>query len=132
MVDNIRTIEESDNNLKVIGASENVNFNLLTCYYCGGKGHISKNCFRKASNSSVTCFTCHKQGHIARDCDQNRRSKPTNEGSLTPTLMCGFCGTNGHPMMRCPDFIKFQRTLKDNVSMTSVHDRGGNSDRSDF
>ena len=36
-----------------------------TCYYCGEKGHIQRNC---PTVNQVICYNCQEPGHISRNC----------------------------------------------------------------
>ena len=56
------------------------------CNHCGIKGHIAKNCRKKAAGEPPkdktkdgACFKCGLQGHFARDCPKKKRHVNTGE-----------------------------------------------------
>lgn len=57
-----------------------------SCFNCGRKGHISRNCFQGQSRkpspgwrNDITCFECKGHGHVAKDCANRYRSYPLND-----------------------------------------------------
>ena len=57
-----------------------------TCYECGKKGHIAKDCYSKtteSNKSSVTCYKCGKKGHYARKCKSDSSNSQNGSESTT-------------------------------------------------
>lgn len=79
------------------------------CYKCNERGHFARNCPRDAERTKPICFKCRTPGHISRNC-------PNVSGGL----ICGYCGASGHPMMKCPEFEKFQQTLSQMAALGQV------------
>lgn len=49
----------------------------LTCFNCGDKGHVSKNCDNKEKGRK--CFGCNSYGHIAKNCNSKKISDPVRK-----------------------------------------------------
>ncbi|KPA86306.1 hypothetical protein ABB37_00525 [Leptomonas pyrrhocoris] len=60
------------------------------CSFCGSKGHIESECFRKL-NSNVRCSYCGATGHTSRNCFQKHPE----------LLKCELCGLLGHTAANC-------------------------------
>ena len=106
----------------------------VICYKCGIKGHSARYCPQNMSNSDrsrKSCFSCNEVGHFARDCPsknkqtlKNKQNTP-NDVNTFDRVTCGFCGSLGHPMMRCTDFIDFRKEL----GSASANIRGTRNDK---
>lgn len=53
-----------------------------TCWNCGGRDHLAKDCV------SVQCLHCEPPGHCSEECEES--------------LMCGICDAFDHSMADCP------------------------------
>ncbi|KPI85461.1 hypothetical protein ABL78_5482 [Leptomonas seymouri] len=60
------------------------------CGFCGSKGHIESECFRKLNNN-VRCTYCGAVGHTSRNCFQKHPE----------LLKCELCGQMGHMAASC-------------------------------
>lgn len=60
------------------------------CGFCGSKGHIESECFRKLNNN-VRCSYCGAVGHTSRNCFQKHPE----------LLKCERCGQLGHTATNC-------------------------------
>ncbi|GAV91212.1 zf-CCHC domain-containing protein/RVP_2 domain-containing protein [Cephalotus follicularis] len=57
--------------------SQRSNTGTGTCYHCGRKGHLQKDCWRM----NGLCFRCGAPGHSVRDCPKGQATAPTGPGS---------------------------------------------------
>jgi hypothetical protein len=60
-----------------------------TCYFCGGKGHLQRNC--TLLHSQTVCYTCNGKGHLQKDCPL-----------ILSQITCLNCKEKGHKKNNCP------------------------------
>ena len=56
----------------------------ITCYNCGGKGHISRECTsknRSAFKKQIVCFQCGEAGHTKYQCRKLKGGENENSGN---------------------------------------------------
>lgn len=105
------TVSNIDRESKSGGTVFAVNTDERSCYGCGKKGHIRRNCYKnkkppyepeqqaasgskpgEKSSGTLTCSYCHKKGHLAEKCYAKKRAakdkkSPNGQGSTqAPTL----------------------------------------------
>ena len=83
----------------------------VSCWACGGEGHVQRDCGRMAAGPSIgmsrqpyagrrlKCWTCGEPGHIQRECQRS----PVGRGRGGPAqVVCWGCGHFGHTRYNCP------------------------------
>ena len=53
----------------------------LTCFHCGGEGHIAPKCRVQAD---IECRQCGKKGHMQRACKNGQKRPMTKKSSYQP------------------------------------------------
>ena len=90
------------------------------CTYCGYRGHGESDCWVKTAQ----CHSCRDVGHLKYDCPHLRRrgggrgggrgrarDRVYEEGSNDRSdTRCAFCGTPGHFMNNCRDFLQTMKS----------------------
>lgn len=74
--------------------SKNTDFESFTCFKCGKKGHIARDCSAGTRHDNIICYKCGKQGHVVKDCPQRKK---------TTDLKCFVCGSSDHLAPKCPE-----------------------------
>ena len=90
------------------------------CFRCGSNKHLANRC---AGNK--TCYLCRRKGHIARYCkNRSKKHHKKNPSTQTVSLVCGFCGLRDHVMIKCHEFLDFQKKM---LSLLDMFEKHGNS-----
>ena len=91
------------------------------CTYCQSPAHVETDCWVRTSQ----CFNCLEYGHLRFRCPQQQYhderggragrgggsgraqdNRPTGSGN---DQLCAYCGTQGHFMANCRDFLEIMR-----------------------
>eukprot|EP00759_Apiculatamorpha_spiralis_P003381 PhF_6_TR11587/c0_g1_i1/m.18746/K09250/CNBP; cellular nucleic acid-binding protein len=87
----------------------------ITCYKCGGTGHIAKDCrssvtSASTNNASKSCFRCGKMGHISKDCTAESRKPTSTTARNAAGVTCFQCGNVGHIAKYCTTTTQSSRS----------------------
>ena len=74
----------------------------VSCFGCGGSGHLKKDCVRIVKSEIDTyCFNCEMRSHEPIDCTKEKYHKKT----------CYRCGKLGHISRFCTETIQNENKI---------------------
>lgn len=88
------------------------------------KGNISERASVQVVTDERTCFGCGKKGHVRKDCTSASGDNSTRNGtqgrSGTPyESKCWACGRPGHRQSSCPRFLEWKKREREELEKES-------------